>query len=622
MYINTVNTPLAEGFRSFTSKDNVRVSARSLFREERWDFTAEIGNVSLSASEKVINWRFQVTPERDFLDPAYEVMLLALKQLAYTMLFLDKPRKCLTVIHTFKYMRRFVRFLSEREHPIYRFSDVLESDLERYIDQLRVRVDLSGEVTAGTLCLNLVELNRLFDFRDYLVDSLRYKPTKNSTPRGMAGVQNSRSSKTQAIPDDELKAIIDLAVDYIQNRAPLMFKCLRDYKRFARTVNFVALKGRGVKARYIESHFFLKRKDYCSASELNTSLLHLRTACLILILFCTGMRISEALAIKRNCIRQQLDQNHGTFYWIHSLLFKTQKSNSGSPRSWMCGRLAAQAVSVLEQMGDVLDAGIKTPYLLFAYTHFLIDRATSTKKIKPLSMGLADDNLRRFGAANGINIVLHAHRFRKSFARNIVRYSTTPILALKDHFKHWSLYMTDWYIGLDDGLIEELEAERLLLSIETMDKICTQPVSGAGGRRWSQELERRIAEGRLPRNFRGKAGAEFRKDMIQDFHISGIVVTKCGAFTNCIFEASSALCTKGNRPLVNLCNPYDCTNSYILPENIAFHKEKLTTVERLYDKLSKEEKNGPVGVFYFREIQKIRRGLETVNVEEYREDGQ
>ena len=49
---------------------------------------------------------------------------------------------------------------------------------------------------------------------------------------------------------------------------------------------------------------------------------------------------------------------------------------------------------------------------------------------------------------------IHPHRFRRSFARNIVRWTETPIPALQRHFKHWSLLMTDYYIGTDPQLME------------------------------------------------------------------------------------------------------------------------------------------------------------------------
>jgi integrase len=587
------------------------VSALSVFSDDRWDFTTEIGDVSLSIPDKTINWKFKVTEDRDSFHPAYATMLLALKQLAYTMLFLDKPRKCVTVVRNIARLKCFVRFLSEGERPIYRFQDVLATDLESYIEHLKMRADGKGEVMPRTYSRLLVILNKLFEYRDYLSDHLRFRPTKDKTPNKVAGCQENVRVNTKPIHDDQLKKIIDVSLDYIQKRAGLIFQCLVEFHLFAKDVDFGAFKSSDVKSRYIERHFFSRRNDIKSSTELNSSLVRLRTACFIMIAFCTGMRMSELLAIQRGCISKRKDANHGTFYWLKSLLFKTQKKNAGSFRYWMCGKLAAEAVSVMERMGELLGAHHKTPYLFFAFSHYnLIDRTKARTGFNCLSVGKCQFDLKAFCTLHHLASGVHVHRFRRSFARNIIRYSTTPILALKDHFKHWSLYMTDWYVGLDYELIEDLEAERLLLSIELMEKICTQPISGAGGRRWSQELDRRIAEGKLPRNFRGKAGAEFRQEMIVPLHESGAVISRCGTFTNCIFQPDGALCTDGDSPVVNLCNPYSCINSVILPENVPFYREKLANAERLYNALSEEAKCGPVGQFYQREIRMIRRVLE------------
>lgn len=590
---------------------NARVSAASIFSDEVWDFTNEIGDVSLSIADRRINWKFQITEERNSLDPLYGTMVLALKQLVYTLLFSDKPRKYVGVVRTVACLKGIVRFLGQSDPPIFRFQDVLESDLERYVGYIKNRRDGRGAVMARSLSRHLLILNKLFDYRDYLSDYLRYRPSKELSPSKAAGCETYARVATQPIPDAELTVLINSALHYIQNLAPMILNCLRDYNSFAKRNNLESFKSSRSRTWYINKYFFSARKDIQSGRKLTSFLVRLRTACFTMIAFCTGMRVSEVMAIKRNCIRRQYDPNHGIFYWIDSLLFKTQKSNSGSPRSWMCGRVAARAVSVMKLMGRLLSAHKKSRHLLVAFNRFdLIDRSHYTRKLQCLSVRKAESDLKDFCEFHQLSRDIYPHRLRRSFARNIIRYSATPLYALKDHLKHWSLYMTDWYVGLDSELIESLEAERLILSFEAMDKICTQPVGGAGGRRWSKELDARINEGRLPRNFRGKAGGEFRKRMIASLHDSGMMVVPCGDFTYCVFSKDTALCTKGERPIVNKCNPYDCSNSYILPEHVPYYRNRLAAIEVLFHQLSEEENGGPKYKFYRDELVKIRKALE------------
>ncbi|MCI0558451.1 MAG: site-specific integrase, partial [Nitrososphaera sp.] len=506
--------------------ENSRVSALSFFSDDIWDFSTEVGDTSLPLTKKVIRWKFETAKGHHSFDPEYWLMLLALKELAYWLLFGPNQNKPVTVAAWFIRLKMFVRFLAERPCPPFRFQDVLESDVKDYIEYLKTRPGKNGTVSPRSLCSHLDALNLLYDNKDRLSDYLRFRPSGNKPPYKAVGLRklDIEQNRTQPIPDNELKALIDAALNYMQNRAPLIFKCLEEFNLFAETANLKS-KSRDQRRYQWYKYFFAKREDFRSSDELNTELIHLRTACFIVIASSTGMRISEILAIKRGCIRQEPTSNHGIFYWIDSKLFKTQRKDTGSDRSWMCGPLTAQAVAVLEKMGSLLGAHSRTPYLFFSFKHFVTVLMSKGSRVKILLQTQIGVDLRKFCFAHGLNIKLHAHQFRRSFARSIIRFSSTSILALKDHFKHWSLYMTDWYVGLDPELIADLEAERLLLSIEATEKICTQTVSGAGGRKWTQELDRRVREGKLPRNFRGKAGLEFRKKIIQSLHDSGMIVT-------------------------------------------------------------------------------------------------
>jgi integrase-like protein len=383
----------------------------------------------------------------------------------------------------------------------------------------------------------------LHDYRDQLSDYISFRPTGNRPPSKIAGYRHNEAleNRTQPVPDQDLKILIEATVSYLQHRAPIIFNCLEKFNCFAEDFK-LGFPDRHLRSHICERDFFAGREDLRSIVDLNNELIRLRSACFI-IAFSTGMRISEILAMKHGCLRQESTSNHGTFYWIDSKLFKTQLTDGGSSRSWMCGPLAAQAVETLERCGHLIRAYPRASYLFVGF-NIVNDPLSAGLKDKAMGQHTITRKSRRFCKDHGLTTYLHTHRLRRSFARNIIRFSSTSILALKDHFKHWSLYMTDWYVGLDPELIEDLEAERLLLSIEAAEKICTEKVGGAGGRRWTQELDQRIREGRLPRNFRGKAGAEFRKKMIQGLHDSGMMVIPCGSFTYCVFEKERAQCTK------------------------------------------------------------------------------
>lgn len=179
--------------------------------------------------------------------------------------------------------------------------------------------------------------------------------------------------------------------------------------------------------------------------------------------------------------------------------------------------------------------------------------------------------------SSGCPFHLHPHMFRRTFARHVVRYDTTNLLALKEHFKHVSLSMTDYYAGSDLELWALMMAEEEKLLFESFDKaLAAEHLAGPGGARLTRKIDEAITEGRLPKEFRGEAGNHLRKEMVRNLVESGQRVYPCAASNYCWFRPESALCTQGNHPLLKRCNPGACTNSIILLE----HKPHWEKVQR------------------------------------------
>lgn len=619
-----IPTAVREGF-AITAELHPQVSARSRFDDTVWDFYDEVADQSLAPVFKRINWDWRLPNGDSFLSPRYTLMLLSLKQLTARLLqgthsYRLKPTKMVGVARAWQV---FVSFLVTRPVPVYRFGDALPSDVSAFFESLKSRLGkgrkmgLSTATTAGYYS----HLNYLYDLREGLPDGLTFRPSGEKSGVAAAAHTHAKAIKTGFIPDEDAKTLLNEGVSYIDTYAPILFDCWRKLAEFKSSERFRAwsLTRRMVQARrwlteYRPGEPLAKGTPFDSGFEgihaYERELVRLRTACFTLIGFSTGMRISEIASIKAGCVSSEERRNHGRFHWITAVSYKTEKSGSGVVRKWMCGELAARAVRTLEEMSSTLGASKETPYLFTTLDQVVGARGYNRRRFKavtksPLSRCLAD-----FCSDLGLKVHVHPHMFRRTFARNIVRVDSTALLALKEHLKHWSLYMTDWYVGLDPDLISEYEAERQILSMELLEKICVSNVSGAGGRRWTVELRKRIEEGRLPRNFRGKAGSEFRKKLIEDIHDAGSVVTPCGGFTYCVFNKDLALCTQGHKPVVSKCNPVDCRNSYITEDHVSFHRSRLGEAEAIYLSLSEAERRSPLGEAYRREISKRRQVLE------------
>jgi hypothetical protein len=152
-------------------------------------------------------------------------MLLALKQLAYLMLFAATRMKPLSVGDRIMMLKIFVRFLAERPSPIFRFQDVLQFHIKEYIDYLKTRPGRRGDIQSSVLRNHLTALNLLHGYRDQLSDYLSFRPTGNRPPSKIAGYRPAEAleNRTQPIPDQELKILIEAAMNYLQHRAPIIF---------------------------------------------------------------------------------------------------------------------------------------------------------------------------------------------------------------------------------------------------------------------------------------------------------------------------------------------------------------------------------------------------------------
>ena len=135
----------------------------------------------------------------------------------------------------------------------------------------------------------------------------------------------------------------------------------------------------------------------------------------------------------------------------------------------------------------------KAPYSVVADTHLseavaspepLVAQAMILRRLKNFvaMLGLKD--------ASGRAFHIHPHMFRRTFARYVARHDTTNLLALKEHFKHVSLSMTDYYVGNDLELWMLMEEEERLF-FESFDKaLRADQLAGPGGVR-SEEKDRR-----------------------------------------------------------------------------------------------------------------------------------
>jgi len=294
-------------------------------------------------------------------------------------------------------------------------------------------------------------------------------------------------------------------------------------------------------------------------------------------------------------------------YWVKSTLSKTSPAHAGEPAAWLCGELAANAIEVLEQLHGVLAtakiAKLRSNVSIAdsLFRTFIWDAVTL--EARPItSHRVLQKALSLFVSKLNLDVgYIHTHRFRRSFARNIVRWTDTPILALQRHFKHCSLLMTDYYIGTDPQLMEMFFQAQMEASRERLRQILSGQCGGPGGLVLQRRLTRMADLGELPKNFRGRKRETSLEALIDEMSSDGVLAYKCGEFTTCLYVPGVAKCGDDG-PKEHECHPTTCLNSHILLEDVPFYLKTIAQNKKVYEQLSSAEQAGPFGLFVVKRI--------------------
>jgi len=553
--------------------ENPQVSELSRFHDDVWDLTRENQNPTTDKAMKRIRWDFVTPGGGRFTDPCFRRLLIAFKQFLYALRWhpIDSaPFGASTLSGIFRKTKRFVIHVLTYPAPILRFKDILPHHCEDYVKNL-----LGSSLSMGYKYHCLSALEKLALYSRAMEDGLVIEPLNGDSPGRVVGWEITAllETQTEIIPDDTLGPLVRASLEYVDRFASYLLdasdgieeirkrQCRDDYSS-ARYLRDHAASAYGLDGTKLEGGL--------SGRDLNRELVYLQTACFVLIAFATGMRISEILSLREGCCETQSEPGQPDLVWLRSRVFKMQGVPEGRKAKWLGGPICTKAVQVLERLTRPTRRQTKSRSLWVPIPAL----ARLPREAGPLTGSTILYRLEVFVAMlelrdpSGRPFHLHPHMFRRTFARHVVRYDTTNLLALKEHFKHVSLSMTDYYAGSDLELWALMMAEEERLLFESFDKVLgAEHLAGPGGARLTRKIDEAIEEGRLPREFRGEAGNHLRKGMVRNLVESGQRVYPCAAANYCWFRPESALCTQGTHPLLKRCNPGACTNSIILLEH-------------------------------------------------------
>ena len=216
-------------------------------------------------------------------------------------------------------------------------------------------------------------------------------------------------------------------------------------------------------------------------------------ACFVLISYLVGMRISEILGLEAGCIERErsLDGSE-QFVFIKGRIFKTAAHAGGAPHRWIAPPIVERVIEVLERLSARIraKAGKTHLWLKGGSTGWVSGKQQQRIEILP-SPGMVYRLNSRFGpfvdlpGYRGKPWHLTTHQGRKTFARYVAKQDRTGLHALKEHFGHRSILMTDQaYAGVDyeiGELIDEVVQEEMVTAFAEV--LTAKRLGGTAGAR-------------------------------------------------------------------------------------------------------------------------------------------
>ncbi len=329
--------------------------------------------------------------------------------------------------------------------------------------------------------------------------------------------------KTPAIPDHIAMPLFREALEFIEANADFICEVYaQDWE--SRRVHYRATAKAGMThgagaLRVSREHF----EKYASCdviqagsqiyaireiSQVNEMVTLLETACFIVVAGFVGMRISEIGSLKSGCLSVQKSNRGLTLLTVHGLLFKTSREEEGVPWQWVAGwdgpeNVVRKAIETLERLRRAEKCEPASSRYLFTRSHGRFVDGDAN----PLKSSYFTARVNKFARLYDIEPWHFTPRqFRRTFARWVTRKDPNALLALRRHFAHVSVQMTEFYSFWDSDLVQEVLDADIEQDYEALDEILA--ADHLAGQKGEEILSRNY-------RFRGVAGEEAREVYIR-----------------------------------------------------------------------------------------------------------
>jgi integrase len=454
-------------------------------------------------------------------------------------------------------------WMAKRE--LWRLSQLEESDLIDYVQEMiDRRLSKKGSIREKTIDSQISFFHDLWNLRESYSAPIRLDPDKSKELLSLKA-SGSGLERWAPVPLEVAKPLIQDALTWMQTPAQLLNNVMTDvHQKIGGTVG---LTRKQISRRtsqvyrdiastedYVRLSQFLGSEQGDVVSTLRRATKLTDGAVLVLVLFLTGVRISEARSLKLGCVTEERHDTGSVYRYINGIAAKKK----GSARHWVAPMAVVNAIDLLAARFQLAREGPEIPYLFRSIAGNGARARVSTRVTVP-SFSTLRKLLLRFASSLHRSTPfyghLHPHQGRKTFARFVMCRDKRALGALVQHYGHLHGAVLDGaYVGSDIELQEILDDEnRADLAQGLMDMLSGATLGGKGAASLSKMRESVEAAAK----FSGRTSLQTIVDRMIE---QGVKLAPCD-WGYCLYQEEVSACrgtASGPNP-INRC-PSTCSS--------------------------------------------------------------
>jgi len=570
--INNVSLPLARSLRRVLEERQEPIR----FEDSVWRLSSD--PFAVHAALRILRWDIEVQPGESLEHPRNSKLLRGAKEA----LLVDMHCRNLggSDISTRVSFRRIVRLVSwMRSQDIQSFDLMGTAEVHHFLSYLAEEMSyLQNSAKQLQPFVALIErLRASTDFSFPIPRDLRVRPTESYVGRGV------ETSKHELFaPDEYFLKLLEKAASLTEPWVDELLEVREDYiailttrrsrkKRADLSVWRDCLSGH---AKLIEKVNEITKIDLLSLRGGSNAFVQIYNACFALIGGFTGMRASEILSLKVDCVTYVTHSDGIAYAYLQGP--RTKKRNSSVVGMWLAPPIVVRAIELLERLRAPLQVE-NTKRLSVGYAIRGIWPRAKGAKVQSIGNNTLIPRLNSLASIGSSPIPWHftMHQLRRGFCRYVVLRDKRGLLALAEQYGHIHWGTTDsGYVGTDfdiDSLLEEEESKELASALTAA--IEAERPAGPGSSRLITAVEE------LP--FQGKVAT---MDAAAAMLAAGVVMVPCD-WGYCVYRADLSAC-KGSdhapNPLRRAPDVCAACQNFGVDERYLFWWEDRETVARRF----------------------------------------